>query len=133
MNRQGRRSAFAKGNDAERRAPFREGALPYASSEGWLGSVDQTWQNGWFSVLCRTLRRRDGRTMLHLAIHNLADLDVTWADKMWIKDTLAGPERVAVEVFPARSALVDGANLYHLFVLNPGETLGFGLRPEDCT
>jgi hypothetical protein len=45
-----------------------------------------------------------------------------------IKDTLAGPDRAAVEVYPPASEVVDQANMYHLWVLPPGARLCFGLH-----
>lgn len=53
-----------------------------------------------------------------------------WADLQRIKDELLGPERVAVEVFPPQSQLVDDANCRHLWVLPPAFALPFGLHLE---
>ncbi len=61
------------------------------------------------------IRRHDGTT------------NVPWADKQRIKDDLAGPDRLAVEVFPPTDALVDERNLYHLWVFPAGTTLGVSL------
>jgi hypothetical protein len=50
-----------------------------------------------------------------------------------IKNELAGPERVAVEVYPPVSQLVDHANMYHLWVFEAGFALPFGLhKPEEA-
>lgn len=53
-----------------------------------------------------------------------------WSDLQRIKDELISPERVAVEVFPPRSQLVDDANCRHLWILPEGFTLPFGLHIE---
>lgn len=53
-----------------------------------------------------------------------------WADLQRIKDELMGVDRVAVEVFPAQSQLVDDANCRHLWVLPVGFALPFGLHLE---
>lgn len=53
-----------------------------------------------------------------------------WAELQRIKDELCGPERVAVEVFPPQSHLVDDANCRHLWVLPEGFALPFGLHLE---
>lgn len=50
-----------------------------------------------------------------------------WSTLQRIKNELAGPERTAVEVFPAVSQLVDSANMYHLWVLPEGMQLPFTL------
>lgn len=39
-----------------------------------------------------------------------------WRDMQRIKNELVGPEYDAVEIYPAESKLVDGANQYHLWV-----------------
>lgn len=51
-----------------------------------------------------------------------------WAEMQRVKDELVGHERVAVEVYPARSNLVDQADAYHLWVLPEGMELPFGLH-----
>jgi len=53
---------------------------------------------------------------------------VPWSDMQRIKDELLGPERVAVQVFPPQSQLIDQANCYHLWVLPAGFELPFGLH-----
>jgi hypothetical protein len=55
---------------------------------------------------------------------------IPWAHLQRIKDELMGPERVAVEVFPAQSQLVDDANCFHVWVLPEGFQLPFGLHLE---
>lgn len=72
-------------------------------------------QNAWGTILHLCLRRHDGQP------------DISWQDKQRIKNELVGAERVAVEVFPAVSELVDSANLYHLWVLPEGFALPFSL------
>ncbi len=52
----------------------------------------------------------------------------SWSDLQRIKNELAGPERVAVEVFPAQSQLIDQADVYHLWVLPDGMQLPFSLQ-----
>lgn len=71
----------------------------------------------------------DWGPVMHLAVRrHTAKADIPWADKQRIKDHVAGPERVAVEVFPPRSELVDAANMYHLWVMPEGFTLPWGLK-----
>jgi len=53
----------------------------------------------------------------------------SWRDLQVIKNELCGPERVAVEVFPAVSQLVDAANMAHLWVYPEGYELPFRLWP----
>lgn len=64
------------------------------------------------------IRRHDGQP------------DIPWSHLQRLKDELCGPERVAVEVFPPVSQLVDDANCRHLWVLPDGFQLPFGLHLE---
>lgn len=52
----------------------------------------------------------------------------SWSDLQRIKNELVGPERVAIEVFPAVSKLVDDANIAHLWVLPAEFQLPFSLK-----
>jgi hypothetical protein len=64
----------------------------------------------------------------HLWIRRTDDRNLfPWADLQRIKDELMGPERVALEVFPASSQLVDVADMRHLWVLPVGKALSFKL------
>ncbi len=51
-----------------------------------------------------------------------------WRDFQRIKNELCGPEREAVELYPAESRLVDTADQYHLWVLPEGESFSFGFH-----
>lgn len=64
----------------------------------------------------------------HLWIRRHDESDVSWANKMRIKEELCGDRRFAVEVFPPRDNLVDQANMYHIYVLPTGFQLPFGLH-----
>lgn len=50
-----------------------------------------------------------------------------WRDFQRIKNQLAGPEWTGVEIYPAESVKVDGANQYHLWVFDI-QSLGFGFN-----
>ena len=67
------------------------------------------------------IRRRDSE-----AVHD-------WRHLQRIKNELCGPEREAVEIYPAESRLVDASNQYHLFVLPEGHTFPFGYRDRDVS
>lgn len=77
-------------------------------------------------------RASEWGTIDHLLIrrHDGAAGPFPWSDLQRIKDELCGPERVAVEVFPAQSQLVDDANCRHLWALPEGFALPFGLHLE---
>jgi hypothetical protein len=66
-------------------------------------------------------------TRLAVARHDKHPLR-SWADLQRIKNEVAGPERVAVEVFPPEAELVDEANFYHLWALPEGFELPFRVR-----
>lgn len=67
------------------------------------------------------IRRRDGRPIFR-----------DWRHFQEIKNQLAGPEREAMEIYPAESRLVDTSNKYHLWVMPEGvyitDNIGFSQR-----
>lgn len=69
----------------------------------------------------------DWGTVTHLWVRRHDEQPMTWAEMQRIKDELVGAERIGVEVYPAQSALVDAAHIYHLWVLPEGFKLPFGL------
>ena len=85
------------------------------------GSAGKTWAAGFttahknrvFSVLDRTLPCGTR----HLMISSLSGDRPTWHEAQRIKDEIAGPEATAVEVYPPKAEIVDGADAYHLWVL----------------
>ena len=54
-----------------------------------------------------------------------------WRHLQRIKNELCGPEREAIELYPAESRLVDTNNQYHLFVLPEGFTMPLGYAERD--
>ncbi len=72
-------------------------------------------ETAWGEVVCLMIRRNDAAPIR------------SWVEMQRIKNSLVGPERVAVEVYPAESKLIDAANMYHLWVLPAGFQLPFSL------
>ncbi|MEP0763910.1 MAG: hypothetical protein HRF48_14365 [Chloroflexota bacterium] len=105
-------------------------APPPPSGDGWFGRIDRCWTNGWYAVLGRPVQTQWGE-VLHLAVIDIRGSRLTWSEKQWIKDQIVGPERLAIEVYPAREKLVDAANMYHLWVMPVGFTLPFGIKDEE--
>lgn len=73
------------------------------------------------SCLHLNIRRRDG-TMVK-----------DWRHFQQIKNEIAGPEREAVEIYPAESRKVDTSNKWHLWVLPEGTQFGLGWEKRDVT
>ena len=83
---------------------------------GWGFEITTANVNDVFSVLLRPL----GDGILHLAVSSLTGIRPTWYEMQRIKDDIAGPKATAVEIYPPQSEIVDGANMYHIWVLpNP--------------
>ena len=76
-------------------------------------------QTAWGEITHLEIARRD-----NLPVHK-------WYDLLNVKDEVCGEERVAVEVYPARSRLVDAQHAYHLWVLPEGFVLPFGIHEDD--
>lgn len=56
-----------------------------------------------------------------------------WRHLQRIKNELCGPEREAVELYPAESRLVDTNNQYHLWVAPEGATLPLGYTHREVS
>ena len=66
---------------------------------------------------------------LHLSIHAHSRSPVRdWRLFQRLKNELCGPEREAVELYPAESRLVDEANEYHLWVSSTDNPFPFGFQ-----
>ena len=66
---------------------------------------------------------------LHLAVRRLDESDgISWDDLQWIKNEIAGADRVAVELYPEASEVMDQANMRHPFVLPVGVAAPFTIR-----
>lgn len=88
---------------------------------GWSYDFDTIHRNAVFSVLDRTLENQTR----HLAVTSLSMERPTWWEMQRIKNELAGETVTAIEVYPPQAKVVDGAHMYHIWVLpNP---LDFGL------
>lgn len=84
--------------------------------------------NGWWTVTVTEYDRDAGMAgALHLSIHDRhRSTRHDWRDFQRVKSELVGPEREAVELYPAESRLVDTANEYHLWVMPEGVRFPFG-------
>lgn len=87
----------------------------------------EAWSNNIYDVLVRH-NPRDGVTWLSLKRHDRKPIRI-WRHLQQMKNEICGPEREAVELFPAESRLADSANEYHLWVLPEGHTFPLGF-PE---
>lgn len=99
--------------------------LSSTEAKGWLKQCHTAWRN---SVFC-VLERESVNGTRHLAISSLSGNRPSWHDMQRIKNEIAGITATAVEVYPPAHEVVDGANMYHLWVLP--EPLEFGLCEQD--
>ena len=82
----------------------------------WKNDVYTVWQ---FEVL--------GSGWEHLSIkRNDRGAVLDWRHLQQIKDEICGPDREAVELFPAASRLLDAANQRHLWVYPAGKCFPLG-------
>jgi hypothetical protein len=89
--------------------------------------IHRVHRNGVYQVLERDVIGLDGAACTHLSIKRVDGATVRdWRHLQRLKNILCGPEREAVEIFPAESRLVDTANQFHLWVLPEGQRVPFG-------
>lgn len=81
------------------------------------------WQNDKYVVVSKV--EDNGFTWLSIRRQDRKAIR-DWRDFQRIKNELCGPEREGMELFPAESRLVDGANQYHLWVWPEGERIPVG-------
>jgi hypothetical protein len=94
---------------------------------------DELWKNETHTVLVTPCNDRelsedrymDGWLVLSIRRNDRA-AECDWRIFQRIKNEIAGPEREAVQLFPAMSRCVDSANQYFLFVAPKGFTIGLG-------
>lgn len=96
---------------------------------GWFRELNEVFvdEKRMYCVMIRPVETEWG-TVEHACIRNTPCTDIPWAEKQRIKNEIFGKERIAVEVFPEESKLVDEANLYHIWVLPEGFKMPFGLK-----
>lgn len=84
----------------------------------------EVWRNDRYVVI---VERSSGGWVTHLSIRRDDRKPIRdWRDFQRIKDQLAGTDAEAVELYPAQSRLVDGANQYHLWCMRPGVKIPLG-------
>lgn len=84
-----------------------------------------------YAVMTRELNTRWGK-VIHAGMRNMEGTDIPWAEKQFIKNSLFGEDKTAIEVFPKTNRLVDAANFYHLWIFIDGNfELPFGIHVED--
>jgi hypothetical protein len=94
------------------------------------GVHDEVWANRIYTAFVLYDNEEHSREgFCHLSIKR-RDRDAAhdWRHFQWIKNDVLGPEREAIELYPAESRLVDGANQYHLWVWPAGQRIPLGFE-----
>lgn len=98
---------------------------------GWFGQMNRSYTyNGEYAAITREIDTEWGR-VIHCAFRNKNGTEISWKEKQWLKDSLFGEDRVAIEVFPQKDRLVDAANMYHIWIFEKGFELPFGIHDKD--
>ena len=98
---------------------------------GWFGQMNRSYTyNGEYAAITREINTEWGK-VIHCAFRNEDGTEISWKEKQWLKDSLFGEDRVAIEVFPQKDRLVDAANMYHIWVFEKGFELPFGIHDKD--
>lgn len=96
--------------------------MPGQAGSGWAAFITTAHCNKVFSVLDRPAEGG----VRHLAVSSLSGKRLTWPEMQRIKDELAGLDATAIEVYPPRDHVIDGADMFHIWVLRG--RLPFGLH-----
>lgn len=102
---------------------------------GWHAEMDRCWVDGTYCVCSRIIRTQFGNVE-HVTITRGGGTcdgsgEVTWAEKMRIKNELFGENRFAIEVFPKQKNLVDVCDVYHLWVFDKKVNMPFGIGKKE--
>jgi len=107
--------------EARRRAngdwgPWETIPLPNGAplGDGWCREIRAVHRNRVFSVL-----QRPAGDAVHLAVCSLSGIRPSWREMQRIKDELAGESATAVEVYPPQREIVDAADMFHIWVVEP--------------
>ena len=95
-----------------------------SAGSGFAADFTVAHRNAVFCVLDRTLP--DGTR--HLAVSSLSGVRPSWHEMQRIKNDLAGGDATGVEVYPPAVEVVDGADMFHLWILPAA--LPFSLHRE---
>lgn len=110
---------------------FKESATPLnmaqAREQAQRLNRDEIWMNEIYQVnVDRFTHRENGIVHLSIKRRDKEPL-LDWRHKQQIKNQLVGDECEALELFPAESRLVDGANQFHLWAFSdPAQRIPVG-------
>lgn len=99
---------------------------PPPGAQGWVREMQRVIKNTWCVMLCRPIVTPWG-VGTHAAIRTASETELSWKEKQRIKDEVFGAGLLAVEIMPPKHEIVDGANMYHLWIFPEGVGLPFGL------
>lgn len=98
----------------------------------------EAWKNhSHFVIACPLAGGMDGWVLLSIRRNDRA-AERDWRTFQRIKNEVCGPEREAMELYPAQARLVDSSNQYHLWVAPEGMKFPIGyphqdvMQPEDA-
>lgn len=132
MNRHERRASLARVRSTRNAwHPFERVDVDparFAEHAARTGDLRSCWRNNVYSVQVFARATPHGEA-LQFAIRRHDDHEVQgWSDLQRIKDELAGPDALAIEMYPRAADVVDDANMRHLFVLPPGMSVPFTIQ-----
>jgi len=133
MNRQQRRAGLSTAR-ARKSWEWQSKNRAQLAAEGGGVALATTWRNlqtaylnDFYSVQVYHVETDWGQ-VTHAIVREHEEREPPWRDLQRIKNELFGSERVAVQVYPRVTEVVDQANLYHLWLLPVGMSLPFGLH-----
>lgn len=109
-------------------SPWQVAAIPHppAGAQGWVREMQRVVKNTWCVMLCRPIVTPWG-IVTHAAIRTASETELSWKEKQRIKDDVFGAGNLAVEIMPPKDQIVDGANMWHIWIFPEGVGLPFGL------
>lgn len=93
-----------------------------SAGRGWAAEFECAYRNACFCVMYRILKNG----VKHLMVSTLSGMRPSWWEMQRIKDTIAGKDATAIEIYPPHEEIVDDADAFHIWILT--SPLEFGLK-----
>jgi len=121
--------------------PYIKKSIKHKNLVEQQSQFDETYKNSIYTVFVRrglkteVIMNNEELIITHISIKRNDNRALTdWRHFQWIKNQICGDESEGIEIYPAESRLVDGADQYHIWVVeNKGFIFPFGFFERVVT
>lgn len=110
------------------RIPETERPELFARQRRTTGDLRSVWKNNRYIVQIYARVTEAGEALQLACRRNDEEPIEGWDDLQRMKNEIVGADRIAIEIYPAASNVIDQANMRHLFVLPEGQPAPFTIE-----